>query len=219
MTKASDNVFPRLLVSEGGSTATPAAGNVTVYAKADGLLYSKDDAGTETLVSGGAGGGGGGVTHTYYGYNAVGASEEQMTAHRMLMKKITLAAEGTLVAVEALITTVSDVASTLVRMGIYEDNAGTPRYLLAATESPPAFLKPSNGSTAYRWFGMGLSRYLAAGSYWIGVLSTTDTCYLKYDTSGADRYYTNGGSWLTDAGYSAITTGTRNYSIRASVLS
>lgn len=53
MTKASDNVFPRFLISEGGSTSTPAAGRVTMYAKADGLLYSKDDAGTETLVSGG----------------------------------------------------------------------------------------------------------------------------------------------------------------------
>jgi len=56
VTKASDNVFPRFLVSEGGSTATPAADSVTVYAKADGLLYSKDDAGTETLVSSGPGG-------------------------------------------------------------------------------------------------------------------------------------------------------------------
>lgn len=56
MSKASDNVFPRFLISEGGSTATPAAGRVTVYAKADGLLYSKDDAGVETLVSGGSGG-------------------------------------------------------------------------------------------------------------------------------------------------------------------
>lgn len=54
MTKASDNVFPRFLVSEGGSTATPASGQVTVYAKADGLLYSKDDAGTEKLLSSGA---------------------------------------------------------------------------------------------------------------------------------------------------------------------
>lgn len=55
MTKASDNVFPRFLISEGGSTATPAAGRVTLYAKADGLLYSKDDAGTESAVSGGSG--------------------------------------------------------------------------------------------------------------------------------------------------------------------
>ena len=52
MTKGSDNVFPRFLISEGGSTATPAAGRVTVYAKANGLLYSKDDAGFETLMSG-----------------------------------------------------------------------------------------------------------------------------------------------------------------------
>lgn len=53
MTKASDNVYPRLLISEGGSTATPAANNVTVYAKANGLLYSKDDAGAETALGGG----------------------------------------------------------------------------------------------------------------------------------------------------------------------
>lgn len=56
MTKASDNVFPRFLVSEGGSTATPAANQVTVYAKADGLLYSKDDAGAESLLSSAASG-------------------------------------------------------------------------------------------------------------------------------------------------------------------
>jgi len=56
MTKASDNVFPRFLVSEGGSTATPGAAQVTVYAKADGLLYSKDDAGVEKLLSSGAAG-------------------------------------------------------------------------------------------------------------------------------------------------------------------
>jgi len=55
MTKASDNVYPRLLISEGGSTATPAAARVTVYAKSDGLLYSKDDAGTETPLGGGGG--------------------------------------------------------------------------------------------------------------------------------------------------------------------
>ena len=40
---------------EAAAPATPAAGDVRLYAKTDGLLYSKDDAGTETLVSGGAG--------------------------------------------------------------------------------------------------------------------------------------------------------------------
>jgi len=36
---------------EGASPSTPAAGYVAVYAKADGLLYSKDDAGVETVVT------------------------------------------------------------------------------------------------------------------------------------------------------------------------
>jgi hypothetical protein len=44
---------------EGVAPATPDAGVVRLYAKSDGLLYSKDDTGTETLVSGGTGGGGG----------------------------------------------------------------------------------------------------------------------------------------------------------------
>lgn len=44
------------LFSEGSAPSTPASGKVVLYAKTDGLLYSKDDAGTETLVSGGSGG-------------------------------------------------------------------------------------------------------------------------------------------------------------------
>lgn len=43
--------------AEAAAPSTPASGKVVLYAKTDGLLYSKDDAGTETLVSGGAGGG------------------------------------------------------------------------------------------------------------------------------------------------------------------
>jgi len=43
---------------EGSAPATPASGKVITYAKTDGLMYSKDDAGTETLMSSGAGGGG-----------------------------------------------------------------------------------------------------------------------------------------------------------------
>lgn len=42
---------------EAAAPSTPAASRVVVYAKADGLMYSKDDAGVETLMSGGAGGG------------------------------------------------------------------------------------------------------------------------------------------------------------------
>jgi hypothetical protein len=54
-----DFSVPKQYFDEVAAPATPAAGTVVVYAKADGLLYSKDDAGAETLVSGGVGGGGG----------------------------------------------------------------------------------------------------------------------------------------------------------------
>lgn len=56
MATGSDNVFPKVILAEGAAPATPASGQVKAYAKADGLLYSKDDAGVETLMSGGAGG-------------------------------------------------------------------------------------------------------------------------------------------------------------------
>lgn len=45
-----------LSVSEREAPSTPAAEQVAIYAKADGLLYSKDDAGVETLLSRGSGG-------------------------------------------------------------------------------------------------------------------------------------------------------------------
>lgn len=40
------------LTSEGAAPSTPATGKVAIYAKTDGLLYSKNDAGTETSLSG-----------------------------------------------------------------------------------------------------------------------------------------------------------------------
>lgn len=44
-----------LTVPEVAAPSTPASGKVSVYAKSDGLMYSKDDAGTETTLGGGAG--------------------------------------------------------------------------------------------------------------------------------------------------------------------
>ena len=59
---ASDNVFPKVILSEGAAPATPSTNQVKIYAKADGLMYSKDDAGVETLMSSGASGGPGAWT-------------------------------------------------------------------------------------------------------------------------------------------------------------
>ena len=41
------------IVKETAEPGTPAAGMVYIYAKADGLLYSKDDTGVETALGGG----------------------------------------------------------------------------------------------------------------------------------------------------------------------
>jgi hypothetical protein len=48
----------KLAFVEGAAAATPAAGRAVIYAKADGLMYSKDDAGAETLMSSGPAGSG-----------------------------------------------------------------------------------------------------------------------------------------------------------------
>ena len=44
------------IFAEIAAPSTPSTGKVVLYAKSDGLVYSKDDAGVETLVSSGAGG-------------------------------------------------------------------------------------------------------------------------------------------------------------------
>lgn len=41
---------------EAAAPSTPASTKVVIYAKSDGLMYSKDDAGVETLMSGGSSG-------------------------------------------------------------------------------------------------------------------------------------------------------------------
>lgn len=45
---ASENEFPQILMAEVAAPSTPASGLVVCYVKSDGLLYCKDDAGTET---------------------------------------------------------------------------------------------------------------------------------------------------------------------------
>lgn len=55
MAKIQDIDIPHLEFAEGAAPGTPASAIVRLYAKADGLLYSKDDAGVETVVTGGGG--------------------------------------------------------------------------------------------------------------------------------------------------------------------
>ena len=92
----------QITLPEGAAAATPSTGNVTVYAKADGLLYSKDDAGTETAL-GVSGGGTGTVTSVNITAPAAGitASGGPVTTSG----SITLALADDLAAVEGLAST------------------------------------------------------------------------------------------------------------------
>lgn len=53
--KVSEQSYPSTRYTEAAAPSTPASGEVIIYAKADGNLYQKDDAGIETQLSGGGG--------------------------------------------------------------------------------------------------------------------------------------------------------------------
>lgn len=54
MAKLQDIKTPLLQFEEGDAPATPASGVVRIYAKADGKMYAKDDAGSESALGGSA---------------------------------------------------------------------------------------------------------------------------------------------------------------------
>lgn len=56
MAALDETVTPKMIFEEGAAPATPASGTVVIYPKTDGLMYQKDDAGTETQMGPGSGG-------------------------------------------------------------------------------------------------------------------------------------------------------------------
>lgn len=62
MAKASDNLFPKVLITEGSAPASPAAGGQALFIdSADHKLKRKNSAGTITTIEGGGGGTGQGL--------------------------------------------------------------------------------------------------------------------------------------------------------------
>lgn len=51
--KASDNVFPKLILSNGATVPNPDAGNIALYADPSGNLFTKNSAGASSPVGGG----------------------------------------------------------------------------------------------------------------------------------------------------------------------
>jgi len=139
-----------------------------------------------------------------------------------LLKKLTAPGAGALASIAAHCRYTSDAVSSHINVGLYADNAGAPSTLLADVRSAEAFPKPSNTVSAGRWFTVPINYPMAAATdYWIGVMFPTVSWDIAEDASGTDRLYTasSGNDWATDAGYTAVTTGTIDYSIKALKLS
>lgn len=73
--KASDNVFPKVLLNVASYTTNPAAGSVALYAKSTGIFY-RDSSGNEHAVGSGGGGGGG----VYAGCRAVDSTNQAVSS-------------------------------------------------------------------------------------------------------------------------------------------
>jgi hypothetical protein len=159
--------------AEGSAAATPDASEVVIYAKADGLMYSKDDAGTETLMSSGVAAGGG--THSTLGTTSTGASfRTPNNAGITYLKKITVAADAFLMSVNVYIKGNNANAGAL-GAAVWSDSAGAPVNVIAGarTIGNDGVSAALNGNiqlnATARWIKMPLGIWLAAADYWLGV--------------------------------------------------
>lgn len=167
--------------------------------------------------------GGGSLTQAYLGYNTVGGSNEIMTAGKVYMKKITLAAAGLLADIEVYIDHSATTNVQSLVMYLMDDNAGVPDKIIQI--APFLLTNTYYPNTAGRWVGMPMGRWLAAGDYWIAAMrpaSSGTNLRIYYDTSGSDRTMTTGSAsslfWIADGSLYTQTNSTNKYSMRANLL-
>jgi len=212
---------PKLTWPEAAAPSTPASGKVVTYAKSDGLMYSKDDAGVETLMSGGAGGGS--ITQAFVGYNTVGGSWATLTDKRVYCKQVTLANACLVTSIDAYLRPSTDNIGSIGVL-ITTDNSTAPGTLIAqGGTATAAGLYLSNSASmpgAGRWLATPVGAWLAAGTYWIGITAGLNRFDLAYDGSGTDQIFTASINVITGAYPSAwtITTTSDKYSIRANTI-
>jgi len=167
-----------------------------------------------------AGGGGGGWSQV--GYATIGGSTEAMSDKKFYVKKITLAASGTISAVRAYIAGNSQTGVVSFSAGLWDDSGGVPVHLLMGFAQPSLSTFIDNGGVA-RWFGWPCGVRLASGTYWIGIAqmdhSGSELTQIYYDGSGSDVNFTSGGGWTPEGNFYTNTVTSRKYSIYADVAS
>lgn len=115
----------QVIFPEAAAPSTPGANRVTLYAKADGLLYSKDDAGLETVVTGGGGGGTPGGSDTQVQFNDASAfGGDAGLTYNKTTDILTIAAAGKVRTGTGLAATPSFSFTSFTDSGMYNDGGG-----------------------------------------------------------------------------------------------
>ncbi len=158
-----------------------------------------------------------GLAHSYLGTNSIGGNTETITANRAYLKSITPGANGMLCGISFYLDTPANGVTPNLQAVVMSDVTGTPTVGLALAFGGTFVTK---SGTANRWINIPLCMYLTSGTtYWIGVQSNAGSIgNLVYATSGTDDFIAYGGFFAGD-NFTAATTTTKNYSIRADFLS
>lgn len=147
--------------NEESAPATPASGKVRLYAKSDGLLYSKDDAGAETSLGGGTGSGAGELSAV--------TGQAQNTANGWAASAGTITVETTTTANELPLVGISSNAIKITR-------ASGSSYVYYRWTQPDAF---ENRKLKVQWEQRALSSY-ASGDLKLEVYKHSDTGTCTY---------------------------------------
>lgn len=231
MARLQDIDIPYLEFGEAAAPGTPASGVSRIYVKADGLFYSKDDAGTETLVSGGAGGGSVATDAIWDAAGDLAVGTGANTAAKLAAGATSghvLTSNGSGVAPSwQAAAGGGGIGSfpTLTQQSNYASSSGaTPTITLGSTPATadvifvvganvqfPMTAMSGGGAT---WTHLG-GRYIQSGSYamidlWMGVVGGAPSTTLNLTFAGANTYYIAAAVYRGVTGYVEWTDGFRS---------
>lgn len=188
--------------------------NVRLGVGANGQVLTADSAQASGIKWASAAGG---VTHSYIGYNVVGASSEAL-ANVIYAKQVTLTGNGLVASIGAYVKGTQTAGVQAFCAAIYSDAAGIPGVVLGSVthETNRLLLITQGGAQAFRWYHMPIGMWLTAGTYWLAVFvqNNPSAITIAYDTGGSDHTSPSGNNsslvdWGTD------TNAAKAYSIRA----
>lgn len=174
----------------------------------------------------GSGGGGGGLSHSYVGYNTIGGSSEATVLDQGYLKSVTLATDGFLASIGAYIQENGNDHIVGFAGYVLADNSGAPGIVISPPNGFPSstgfnFIPGANSGSqgAARWVHVPVGMWLAAGTYWIGIMPGVTTMLVFYDSGSDVTSAASGGNWIADGNRYTLTTTAKKYSLRADFLS